>query len=533
MSEHNKPLDMRYDGAPRRSQKADQDGLDRVWSFFSSVKVGVWLIVLTLLGAAIGSIFPQEEAFLTPPGAGYYEERYGWLGKMYYLLGFSRTYTSWWFQLLVVLLGTSIVIASLDRGIPLYKALKRQKPLRPVEFLRRQGVTYEAALPYADGDADRAAKTADEVEAVLRKLRFRTNREGLGVLGEKNRWSRWGPYVNHLGLIIFLLIALVRTLPGFTMEEYIDILEGDTVRIGDTDYYIKNADFTVEYHENSGTNRSALVPSLFKTEAVVYECTARCGTSDPELAEALRGETLVNHPLQFRGMSIYQYGYRETPQLRSVAVALRDKQTGEAYGKFTLRTVDPDLSYEAGPYKLRLHNYYPEFTLGANGEPATASAVRPNAPAYVFMITGPDLPQEGVSFIYFPLETDKLRFGQDRLNASVGTGERFEISADGMEDVEVSLYTSTIAVRKDLTVPYLLVGGAICMLGLVMGFYWQHRRIWVRIDGNRLTLGAHTNKNWHGMKSETARLLDAIGLDGKSVTATAPAGERSKEENRP
>jgi len=524
VSEDTKPLDMRYDGAPRRSQKAEKDWLDHVWSFFSSVKVGVWLIVLTLLGAAVGSILEQEDRRIPPYRIDFYQEKYGWFGEWYYKLGLSHTYTSWWFQLLVVLLGTSIVVASLDRGIPLYKALKKQRPARTVEFLRRQGVAFESDLPFAPHDAAKASAAADAAERTLRAMRYRTSREGDAVLGEKHRWSRWGPYVNHVGLIIFLLIVLVRTLPGFTMEEYVDVLEGDTARIGDTSYYLQNENFTVEYHEDDGRG---LVPKSFKTEAVVYECRDRCGTTDPELVEAFRGETLVNHPLRFRGMSIYQYGYRETPQLRSVKVSLRDKATGETYGSFTLKTVNPDLAYEAGPYKLRLHNYYPEFSLDADGQPTSVSAERPNAPAYIFMITGPGLPEAGASYIYFPREVDKLRFKQDELNAAVGTGEKFVISAGGMEDVEVALYTSTLAVRKDLTVPYLLVGGAICMAGLIMCFYWQHRRIWVRVDGNRLTVGAHTNKNWFGMRRETAKLLDALGIDGASAVAA-----RTKEEER-
>lgn len=533
MSEEQKPLDMRYDGAPRRSQKTEKDWLDHVWSFFSSVKVGVWLIALTLVGAALGSIYPQEEAFLSPPGIDYYEKNYGWLGKWYYILGLSRTYTSWWFQLLVVMLGTSIVVASFDRGIPLYKALKKQRPDRPVDFLRRQQVGFEADLPFEPADEASAAQWADRIEAQLKKQRFRARRVGNAGFGEKYRWSRWGPYVNHLGLIIFLLVILVRTMPGFTLEEYVPILEGDTVPIRSTDYYVKNEKFTVEFYgedEMSGTLREEgrLLPKLFETQAVLYECTARCGTSDPELAEATRGFVRVNEPLEFRGLSLYQFGYEQTIQLRSVTVKLKDKQTGEVYGEFTLKTRDPDLAYEAGPYKLRLHNYYPEFALDARGEPTSVSQSKPNAPGYWFMITGPGLAENGETFFYFPLEVDKQRFQQDAINAAVGTGDKFVIEADGMEDVEIAQFTSTLAVRSDRTVPYLLVGGAICMLGLVMGFYWQHRRIWFRIDGNRLTIGAYTNKNWYGMRQETSKLLTAVELDASKMrTDKSKEGEPS------
>ncbi|WP_186312908.1 cytochrome c biogenesis protein ResB, partial [Staphylococcus pettenkoferi] len=76
---------------------------------------------------SLGTIFPQER--FIPPGASastYYEEQYGSFGKLYYTLGFHDLYNSWWFLALVASIGISLVICSLDRVIPLYRALKNQ-----------------------------------------------------------------------------------------------------------------------------------------------------------------------------------------------------------------------------------------------------------------------------------------------------------------------------------------------------------------------------------------------------------------------
>ncbi|MBW7458109.1 cytochrome c biogenesis protein ResB, partial [Paenibacillus sepulcri] len=121
------PLEMRYDGIARRSQKSNQSVIDKVWSFFSSVKIAVRLIVITLIAAMIGTIFTQENAFISFDPTTYYEDRYGWIGKWYYKLGFSNTYESWWFIGLLVMIGTSLVICSLDRVLPLYRALNKQQ----------------------------------------------------------------------------------------------------------------------------------------------------------------------------------------------------------------------------------------------------------------------------------------------------------------------------------------------------------------------------------------------------------------------
>lgn len=105
---------------------------------FSSVKIAIYLIVLTLLGSMLGTIFPQESTFLNIDASTYYKETYGTAGNIYYRLGLSHTYESWWFVTLLVMIGASLVICSMDRVLPLYKALTRQKIRKHRQFLTRQ-----------------------------------------------------------------------------------------------------------------------------------------------------------------------------------------------------------------------------------------------------------------------------------------------------------------------------------------------------------------------------------------------------------
>ena len=121
-------VDMRYEGTARRSQTYKKTPIDKIWNFFSSVKVGVWLILITLIASALGTIFPQEMYIdRTIPAEQYYKDTYGTLGTIYYTLGFHNLYSSWWYMLLVASIGISLVICSLDRFVPLYRALKTQR----------------------------------------------------------------------------------------------------------------------------------------------------------------------------------------------------------------------------------------------------------------------------------------------------------------------------------------------------------------------------------------------------------------------
>src|SRR5690625_4249884 len=193
-----KLINMRYDGSARRSLTYNRSIIDKIWSFFSSVKVGVWLIVIALVASALGTVFPQQmyipiEAENRNPAV-FYEDWYGLPGKIYYQLGFYELYSSWWYMILIALIGISLVICSIDRVVPLYRALKIQKAKRHETFINRQRLYSETEIV---SDEEKG-----KVIARLKKQRYKVRIEDGHVLAEKGRFSRWGPYVNHIGLII-------------------------------------------------------------------------------------------------------------------------------------------------------------------------------------------------------------------------------------------------------------------------------------------------------------------------------------------
>ncbi|MFD1955776.1 cytochrome c biogenesis protein ResB [Paenibacillus thailandensis] len=503
------PLEMRYDGAARRSQKSNPNWIDRIWNFFSSVKVAIYLILITLILATLGTIYPQENTFVRDADfAAYYKETYGVPGQIYYALGLSRTYESWWFITLLVMIGTSLVVCSLDRVLPLYRALSKQQIRKHLQFIRRQKTVYVAPLE---------AKPDEWIQSfahALKRKRYRVHTDGDALLAEKNRFSRWGPYINHIGLILFLLAILARSIPGWQMDSYVTIPDGETVPIEGTKYYVKNEKFTVEYYKDEELPeelKGQVRAKRYETKAVLYECTANCGDplAEPELKEVERHDITVNSPLRYKGLKLFQYDYDLTPRLQAVSPVVIDKQTGQSYGPFELPMKDAPLEYEVGPYKLTLRANFMEFALNDKGEPTTLGR-DPKAPAFVFMVSGPGLAEGGEPYMYFPMEKDKVKFGQDRINGALA--DKLEIKVEGMENVRFSEASTYLNVRVDRALNYVWVGAIVSMIGLLMGAYWHHRRIWLRIDDGVLSLGAHTNKNWYGLRSEVAAALKRTGI---------------------
>src|SRR5699024_5095565 len=401
-----KLLNMRYEGSARRSQTYNRSIVDKIWNFFSSVKVGVWLIVLALIASGLGTIYPQEmyipaEAVNRDPAV-FYEASYGLLGKIYYQLGLHNLYSSWWYMILIVLIGISLVICSIDRFVPLHRALKNQQPKRHSNFLSRQRL-YSLSENVSE----------DEREVVidrLKKQRYKIMNKDGNILAEKNRFSRWGPYVNHIGLIIILLAAILRMTPFLFLDDYIWVREGEQKVIPSTDgdYYIKNNRFILEtYDEDDEKFQAAmeqkgeLTHKNYQTDVVISKVVGEKITGvEPELEKVTEGSIQMNKPLKFDGYTLYQSGFQEN-EFSSMTFKVYDVNDEDetSLGEVKVENLmSPEKTYTLdNGIEVHLNKYYPDYEMD-NGEPRSVSKF-PRNPAFVFEITDPDTGKKEISFL--------------------------------------------------------------------------------------------------------------------------------------
>jgi cytochrome c biogenesis protein len=492
-------LDMRYEGSARRSQTYNKSVIDKIWNFFSSVKVGVWLIVITLSASAVGTILPQEMYIPnTMLASEYYADQYGWMGKLYYQLGFHNLYSSWWYLILIASIGISLVICSLDRVIPLYKALKRQRVTRHEGFLKRQRVFGESP-----------SLNQDEIEDIKRKLvkkRYNVREENGNLLAEKGRFSRWGPYVNHVGLIIFLFGAMLRFIPGMYVDKVLWIREGETKVIPETngEYYLKNEEFILDIYDKEKDNeafdkaldRVGMVVKNYQSNVVLFQKEGDTIPGEkPELKKIKEYPIQVNKPLKFENFALYQVDYK-LDELSKMSFKLTKKDSDQSFGDITINLLEPEKEFNLqNGYSVELKSYFPDFAFDENQEPTTKSRV-PNNPAFVFNVISPENPEGEMSFVAIQQTIDP---GEDNL---------YKMSFNGIETRNVSALT----VRKDLTLWTIAFGGLIFMIGVIQGAYWNHRRIWIQQIAGTTWIAAHTNKNWHGIKREIGQLIDGTKL---------------------
>ncbi|MEK5070768.1 cytochrome c biogenesis protein ResB [Sporosarcina sp. FSL K6-1508] len=516
-AKESKLVDMRYEGSSRRSQTYNRSIIDKIWNFFSSVKIGISIIVAVLTTAAIGTIFPQK-LYVPVSGeaelAAYYERLYGFAGTIYYKLGFHDMYNSWWFITLIGMLGTSIIIASVDRVIPLYKSLKKQRTKRHPSFMKKQRI-------YGEGPSEDPDAALVKAEEKLKELRYNVKTENGALLAEKNRFSRWGPYVNHLGLIIFLFGILLRGIPGFYVDETMWIREGETRAIpGAEGYYLESKAFIMENYTKEEADevfgdaleRVGAIAKNYQTDVALYKEEEGDLPGSEELKFEKDYSIVVNKPLKFDGFNVFQMDFR-LDELKTMTFQLTEKATEKSLGEFTVDLTNPEREYKLdNGARVVLSDYYPDYDGIEDGEPVSKSPI-PNNPAFIFKMVTPAKPDGEMSFVAIKktLETEV---------------NDYKVNFLGAETRDISGLT----IRKDKTLYLLLLGGIIFMIGVSQGSYWNHRRIWIqKVTGNELLVAGHTNKNWFSLKKELDQVKDIANLPSYEDRQDKEANLKDKE----
>ncbi|WP_010095967.1 cytochrome c biogenesis protein ResB [Ornithinibacillus scapharcae] len=488
------------------------------------------MIVIALVASGIGTILPQEQyipadAISRDPQV-FYPETYGIIGKIYLQMGFHNLYSSWWYLIIIALIGVSLVICSIDRFVPLYRALKRQRAKRHASFLSRLRFYSETEVVTDDDIA--------VVKERLKKQRYKIKEEDGHIVAEKGRFSRWGPYVNHIGLIIILIAALLRTTSFFFIDDYVWVREGELTVVPGTDgeYYIKNEEFILDTYSSEDerfkdalAQENRIIPSNFQTNAVIYKAgESEVIGAEEELVKVDDFEISMNEPAKFGGFTLYQQGYQlnEFSKMTFKVYEMNDPEA-EALGEFTIDLFDPETHYELdNGFQIEVAEFYPDYKLSEDG--VRSETNNSNNPAFVFKLySSPESEDFEISFVGDVIGSAK-NLGIDPtvvdlqpMGNVVGTFAP-SIDATGENQYRILIDSidfdrkSGLSIKKDRTIPFFMVGAIIFMIGVIQGMYWQHRRIWLHPKENGLLLAGHTNKNWFGLKKDIEKALEGTSI---------------------
>ena len=469
--------------AAPESEKPSKDLLEKTWDFFASVPIATVLIFIIAAASIAGSLIEQEGMYSSwKPPQDYYPERYGPVaGGFLFKTGLTRMYSSWWYLSLIYMLGASLVVCSIERFVPLWKNVQRPNPTPPSGFVKHLKNRFEYV------PVQPQSPMAPLAEA-LKSRRYTVIEQDGRLYADKGRWGRWGPYILHIGLIMIIVGAMMRAIPNFYFDEFIWVRDSETVKVPHTDWYITSERFVAEFHENGS-------PKMYATDAVVIDGGK----------EVKRHTIIMNEPLQYRWIELYQSSYKQEIGIAQVAVT--DRKSGTVLGTLAINLIQPEPSYEMAGYKLLVRDYFPDFGLDENGKPVSRSSEVKN-PGLVLEIT---TPEGKVHTNWFFALYPEMEFDPTTPIKLVTT------------DLGVAS-TTGLKVKKDLGVPVIYLGLLIVTFGSCATFYLAHRRYWALTENGRVFVGGWTNRNHSSLRSEMEKLATMIDPKTNPVRQT-PEGE--------
>jgi len=286
-----------------------------VWKFFTSIKLTVALLLTLAATSIVGTLIPQNE----DPAA--YVQAYGeFVFRLFSTLGIFDMYHSWWFQSLLLLLTANIVVCSIDRLSATRNILFVKKPSFRVSKFR----SFKNQETFDD---DRSPEQLRKLylpyfEGLFRHSHLENTDKGFCIFGEKGRWTRLGVYTVHLSIILLLIGGLIGSIFGF--DGFVNIPEGESVtsiRLGNNgktlalDFELRCDDFNVSFYDSG-------MPKEYRSSLTILE------RGQPVLTK----EIIVNDPLRYKGVSMYQSSYGSMPPSKA-SLNLTTKKTGMIYNR--------------------------------------------------------------------------------------------------------------------------------------------------------------------------------------------------------
>jgi len=451
------------------------NNLNTIWKFFTSVKLTVVLLLSLAATSIVGTLIPQNEN----PAA--YVQAYGeFLYRLFNVFDLFDMYHSWWFQLLIVLLTLNIVVCSIDRLSTTWKIVFIKNPPFILSRFRDQ----------ADNEyfvVDRPSEQLKDLyETFVSRgygyIRTEQTDKGYSIFAEKWRWTRLGVYGVHLSVVLLLIGALIGSFFGF--DGYVNIPEGEvanSIRIrnpGRTqplDFGILCEDFNVSFYDSG-------MPKEYRSSLTITE------NGKP----VLKKDIVVNDPLRYKGINIFQSSYGQLPP-KEVTLSFKSSKTGKAYKKKVLIGQQIEIPEAGGKFILK--DYVGSYNFRG----------RPIGEAFIGMIV-----HDNGSSVEIVLP---LRFPDfDRM-------QKRDII------VSVSEYTpryyTGLQVTKDPGVWVVYSGFILLIIGCYITFFMSHQRLCIDIVKKgkkcRVMVSGTANKNKFGMQNKIKRISEKL-IDLKQRT---------------
>ncbi|MBC2743908.1 MAG: cytochrome c biogenesis protein ResB, partial [Desulfosarcina sp.] len=307
-------------------------------------------------------------------------------------------------------------------------------------------------------------------------------------------------YIVHLSVIFMLIGGLVGSFFGF--EGFVNIPEGeatDTIRIRNTgeihrlDFQIRCDDFNLALYETGAPKEYRSSLSIIAGGKAVKQ-----------------KDIIVNDPLRFRGINIFQSSYGKLPPEKMPRPETPAPGPSEAYTlNFTSRASGMSYTKTARVgAPVDIPEGLGKFVVMAYEADATFRGMDVGA-ALIGMLT----PADGeAAEVLLPLKFanfDKMRGGDVMIVVDNQPQEKFT----PQQPAEERYYTG-LQVTRDPGVWLVYTGFVLIIAGCFVTFYLSHQQVCIVIEqllkNSRVTFAGIANRNKLAMKNTTEKLFTAM-----------------------
>ena len=252
----------------------------------SSLRFAISLIIFIAITSGIGAFIPQGSSnkfyidnFDSSPIFGFLD------GEKVLKLQLDHIYTSFWFLFALILLCISLAACSFRRQIPSLKA-----SLKWIEYKTEKKISnLELTSNYQINEEQDHISKAD---LFLKKRGWSTYKFKNHISARRGLIGKLGPIVVHIGLIFLLIGSAYGSFTSQSKEQY--LLPGESLDLinesTNSKANVKLVDFSIE-RESDGVPKQFISKLNFSSE-------------EQNLNEIKTVK--VNHPIRFKGLTIYQ-----------------------------------------------------------------------------------------------------------------------------------------------------------------------------------------------------------------------------------
>ncbi len=359
----------------------------------------------------------------------------------------DHIYTSFWFLFTLILLCISLAACSFRRQIPSLKASLKWIEYKSEKKFSKLQLTTSHPI---NQDGEHISK----VDLLLKKKGWKTYKFNSHISARKGLIGKIGPLVVHIGLIVLLIGSAYGSFTSQSKEQY--LLPGETLDLvnesTNSKANVKLVDFSIE-RESDGVPKQFISKLNFSSE-------------DLNLNEIKT--TKVNHPIRFKGLTIYQADWAISNVVLEIDNILYQLQLKEI----------PEIGNQVWGVLVELGSETKKnFLLTIDNE---------NGPLKISNI-------ENFSGNNLYINDDPLEVNSSKVS------------------LKKIIPSSGLIIKNDPSIPFIYFSFILIIFGTIISLI-PTNQLWILVnkESQKLSIGGLSNKNLVGFKKEFFKLSDEI-----------------------